>query len=90
MTNTTDPTFINCLFTWDENFRNALSEYRKGKNGGIYKPPNPFDASARIIDAPKAGECSYEELFNFVVPYLQAATFRDILSTETIEHKKAA
>lgn len=62
------------FFTYElmekEDFKELVREYRKEKNGGVYKPPNPFDTSNRVSDAPKADELTYEEFFDIAVPYL--------------------
>ncbi len=65
--------FIKELLVSNEDLRNALSEYRKGKNASeIYVPPNPF-ASA----SPKAAngnplDFTFPEMFECLVPFIEA------------------
>lgn len=64
------PTAVTDLILNDDAFKKAFRDYRKEQTSGdLYKPPNPFVSSIKNRPS-QPYEVSYDELFDFIVPYI--------------------
>lgn len=52
---------------YKDDFIPALEAYRKANTSDAYRPPNPFAKNQPKL--PRHGECSIDEVHNFVLPY---------------------